>query len=116
MRRFGQRGVDMGRIVIVGYRPKPGQQAALQALVARHGQVLRDQALVTERPAWMMRAADGTVLEVFEWLSAHSIERAHGNATVQALWAEFAAVCDYVPVAQLPEAASLFSEFEALDR
>jgi hypothetical protein len=104
----------MGRIVIVGYRPKPGQQAALQALVSRHTQVLREQALVTDRPGWVMRAADGTLVEVFEWLSTHSIERAHSNAAVQALWAEFAAVCDYVPVGQLPEAGSLFSEFEAV--
>lgn len=104
----------MGRIVIVGYRPKPGQQAAVQALVSRHGQVLREQALVTDRPGWVMRAADGTLVEVFEWLSTHSIERAHSTAAVQALWAEFAAVCDYVPVGQLPEAGSLFSEFEAV--
>ena len=73
----------MGRIVIVGYRPKPGQQAAVQALVSRHGQVLREQALVTDRPGWVMRAADGTLVEVFEWLSTHSIERAHSTAAVQ---------------------------------
>jgi hypothetical protein len=114
-RRCTKPKLTMGRIVIVGYRPKPGHQADLQALVSRHAQVLREQALVSDRPAWLMRAADGTVVEVFEWLSEHSIERAHGNAAVQALWAEFAAVCDYVPVGQLPEAAALFSEFEALN-
>jgi hypothetical protein len=104
----------MGRFVIVGYRPKPGMQAALEAVAARHWDVLRREALVSERPAQLMRAADGTVVEVFEWLCVQSIERAHTNAAVQALWSEFAAVCDYVPVAQLPEAARVFSEFDAL--
>jgi hypothetical protein len=106
----------MGRIVIVGYRPRAGQGPALQALVARHWQVLREQALVTERPPSVMRATDGSLVEVFEWLSPQSIERAHANAAVQAMWSEFAAVCDFVPVGQLAEAGQLFSEFEAIDR
>lgn len=104
----------MGRFVIVGYRPKPGMQPALEAVVARHWALLRQQALVSDRPPHLMRAADGTVVEVFEWLSPQSIERAHNNAAVQALWSEFAAVCDHVPVAQLPEAGRLFAEFEPL--
>ncbi|MFO1328298.1 MAG: hypothetical protein U1F56_13140 [Rubrivivax sp.] len=104
----------MGRVVIVGYRPKPGMEVALAALASRHWSVLREQALVSERPPQLMRAADGTVVEVFEWLCAESIERAHHNAAVQALWSEFAALCDYVPLAQVPEAARLFSEFEPL--
>ena len=104
----------MGRMVIVGYRPKPGMDAALTALAGRHWSVLRSQALVTERAPLLMRATDGTVVEVFEWLCAESIGRAHSNAAVQALWSEFAAVCDYVPVGQLPEATQLFAEFEPL--
>ena len=99
----------MGRVVIVGYRPKPGMDAAVATLAARHWAVLRAQALVSERPPLLMRAADGTVVEVFEWLCAESIERAHHNAAVQALWSEFAAACDYVPVGQLSEAAQPFS-------
>ena len=104
----------MGRMVIVGYRPKAGQQAALEAVVTKHRGVLRHEALVSEHRPQVMRAADGTVVEVFEWLSAQSIERAHNNAAVQALWSEFAAVCDIVPVGLLAEARQLFSEFEAL--
>lgn len=104
----------MGRIVIVGYRPKPGQQVALQSLVMRHARVLRDQALVTDRPACVMRAADGTMVEVLEWLSPLSIDRAHRNAAVQALWSEFKAVSDVVPLGQLAETGRPFAEFEAL--
>ncbi len=104
----------MGRMVIVGYRPKPGLQTELEAVVGRHWGVLRQQALVSDRPPQLMRAADGTVVEVFEWLSVQSIARAHHNAAVQALWSELAAVGDCVPLGQVPEAARLFSEFEPL--
>lgn len=45
----------MGRFVIAAYRPKPGREPQLLAAVARHTRVLRD--------------ADGTVVEVFGWLS-----------------------------------------------
>lgn len=104
----------MGRFVIVGYRPKPGMAAALEAVVGKHWDTLRHEALVSDRPPQRMRAADGTIVEVFEWLCAQSIARAHSNAAVQALWSEFAAVCEYVPVGQLAEAGQLFSEFDAL--
>ena len=61
-----------------------------------------------------MQAADGTVLEVFEWRSPEAIEQAHHNPAVLALWAEFEAVCDYVPVAGVSESQQPFSEFQAL--
>lgn len=104
----------MGRFVIVAYRPKPGKEDALAAAVRKHLDVLRAEQLVTDRPAYVMRAADGSLLEVFEWRSAEAIEQAHGNPAVQALWAEFAAVCDYVPLASIPEAQRMFAEFDAV--
>ena len=104
----------MGRIVIAAFRPKPGQQALLHAIVAKHWRVLHAEGLVTERPRMVMQAADGTVVEVFEWHSAQAIEQAHQNPAVLALWAEFAAACDYVPLAGLAESQHPFSEFDAL--
>jgi hypothetical protein len=105
----------MGRFVIVAYRPKPGREAALLAVVARHLEVLAAQELVTDRPAYVMRSRDGTLVEVFEWRSADAIDRAHGNPAVLALWSEFEATCDYVPLNTLPEAAQMFAEFEPVE-
>jgi quinol monooxygenase YgiN len=104
----------MGRIVIVAYRPKPGQQAALESLMRQHHRRLLAQALVTDRLPTLMRAADGTIIEVFEWVSAAAIAAAHHNSAVQQMWAEYADVCENVPLAQLPEAQALFAEFEPL--
>jgi hypothetical protein len=105
-------GLAMGRIVIIAYRPKPGQQAALESLMRQHHKRLLGQGLVTDRLPTLMRAADGTVVEVFEWVSGKAIAAAHDDPAVQQLWREYEALCDYVPLAQLPEAQALFAEFE----
>lgn len=75
-----------GEMVIVGYRPHPGQAAELERLVADHVPILRRLGLATDRPALAMRAADGTVIEVFEWQPG-GIERAHADPQAGALWA-----------------------------
>ena len=104
----------MGRFVIVAYKPKPGHERGLEAVVAKHLKVLGDEGLITDHPASVMRAADGTIVEVFEWASVDAIAKAHANVAVGALWAEFGAVCDYVPLATLAEAGKMFAEFDAL--
>ena len=103
----------MGRFVIVAYRPKPGRAAALDAVVADHLRVLRAEGFATDHPASVMRATDGTIVEVFEWASADAIEQAHGSPAVGALWARFGAACDIVPLASLPEVTQLFAEFDS---
>lgn len=104
----------MGRFVIAAFKPKPGMQQQLLAVVEKHWRVLEAQGLVTERPRYAMQAADGTVLEVFEWRSPEAIERAHHDPAVLGLWAEFEAACDYVPLSALPESEHPFSEFQPL--
>jgi len=103
------------RLVIVGYRPKPGQGDVLLSELRDHVHVLRSEGLATDRPATLMRAKDGTLIEIFEWASPAAIEQAHANLRVQAMWARFAACCDHAPLASLAEAADLFAEFEPVD-
>ncbi len=105
----------MGRFVIVAFKPKPGQSEALAVVVAKHLEVLRAQNLVTDKAPYVMHAANGTVIEVFEWRSSDAITAAHANPAVQALWGEFAAVCEYVPLASLDEAQHMFAEFDAVE-
>jgi hypothetical protein len=104
----------MGRIVIACYKPKSGQAEALQELMREHMPILRSQGLVSERESILMTAADGTIVEVFEWRSREAIESAHSNPVIQEMWARYGEVCEYVPVAAVAEAAQLFSEFSPL--
>ena len=105
----------MGIIVIAGYKPKPGKGGALKELMKTHLPRLKAENLVTDRKSIMMEAADGTIIEVFEWLSAEAIQSAHTNPAVLEMWGEYAEVCDYVPVGSLPEADNLFSGFKPVN-
>lgn len=104
----------MGTVVIVGYKPKPGCEDNLLALVREHVPVLRALDLVSDRKPVIMKNKEGVIVEVFEWRDG-AIEKAHGHPDVQALWERFAAVCDYVPLNTLPEAAEMFAEFEPVE-
>jgi hypothetical protein len=104
----------MGKFVIACYHPKPGKDEELLALTREHVPILRDEGLVTERPAYAMRAKDGTVVEVFEWKSDEAIESAHTNPEVIKLWERYAAACDYVSLSSLAEAKDMFAGFEPI--
>jgi hypothetical protein len=104
----------MGRFAIAAYKPKPGKEPELLVAVEKHLRILRAENLVTEKPPYVMRAGDGTIVEVFEWKSLEAINQAHGNPAVQALWHEFGAACDYVPLTTLRETHEMFAGFESL--
>jgi len=105
----------MSRGVIVIYRPKKGNDAALLQLVKDHMSILRTQNLVTDRAPIIMKAGDGSIVEVFEWKSADAIKEAHQNEVVQELWERFSQVCDYEIPVNVKEFQGLFSEFEVLN-
>ena len=103
----------MGDLVIVAYRPKPGQAEALDALVRDHVPRLRRLGLVTDRQPVIARAKDGVVVEAFEWREG-AVARAHSDPQVGVMWGEFAACCDVVPLRDLAETADLFATFAPL--
>jgi hypothetical protein len=105
-----------GKIVIALYRPHEGKENELETLVERHVPVLRAEQLVTERPATVMRAKDGTMVEVFEWNSEEAAQRAHSVASVAEIWGQMAEVSDFVSLGSLQEADGSFPHFDPVDR
>ena len=104
----------MGRFVIVAYRPRPGKEQQLLELTREHLPILRSQGLATDRPSYVMKSADGTIVEVFEWVSQEAIAGAHQNPVVIGLWQRFEAVCTYAIPSNIPEFQKMFSHFEPL--
>ena len=76
---------------------------------------LRQEDLVTDREPTIMRAKDGTIIEVSEWKSHEAIDAAHKNANVWAMWNQFFALCDCVPLKTLAEASEMFAGFEPVE-
>ncbi|MEY2518282.1 MAG: hypothetical protein QOF24_41 [Verrucomicrobiota bacterium] len=103
-----------GVIVIVAYRPKAGRENELLEIVRGRVPTLRNEGLVTDRVPVIMRAKDGTIIEVSEWKSHEAIEEAHRNPHVLAMWDKFFAVCDCVPLKTVPETETMFAGFEPI--
>jgi quinol monooxygenase YgiN len=103
-----------GVIVIVAYRPKPGKESDLLELVRNRVPILRKEGLATDREPTIMRARDGTIIEVSEWKSQEAIDAAHKNANVWAMWDKFFVACECVPLKNLSEAEEMFAGFEPI--
>ena len=104
-----------GVIVIVAYRPKPGKEMQTLELVRNRVPALRKEGLATDRVPTIMRARDGTIIEVSEWKSVDAIDAAHKNPNVLAMWNQFSEVCDCIPLNTLAEANDLFAGFEPIE-
>ena len=104
-----------GLCVIVAYRPKHGKESELLDLVRNRVPTLHREGLVTDRDSVIMRAKDGTIIEVSEWKSQEAIDAAHENPNVLAMWARFDAACEFVLLKDVPEAAEMFANYEPLN-
>jgi len=104
-----------GIVVIVAYRPKAGREKELLEIVRNRVPTLRKEDLVTDRAPVLMRAKDGTIIEVSEWKSPEAIEEAHKNPRVLAMWDKFFVLCDCVPLNTVPESATMFAGFEPIE-
>ncbi|MDF1700725.1 MAG: hypothetical protein P1V36_06170 [Planctomycetota bacterium] len=93
------------------YRPKPGKDAELAALIEGHVPVLRGEGLATDREAIVMRSRDGSFVEIFEWAEADAAGRAHENAAVAAIWGAMMEVATFGVPADLAEATTRFAHF-----
>lgn len=103
------------KIVIAMYRPHEGNDEALRDLIREHLPTLRRYELATNRPAILMRAEDGTYLEIFEWASADSAERAHEHPAIAKIWEGMGALGDMPMLSQIDESKRTFPHFEPVD-
>jgi hypothetical protein len=103
------------QIVIAAYRPHDGNDEALRALIREHLPALRKYELATDRPSMLMRSQDGTYLEIFEWASADSAQRAHEHPAIAKIWEGMGALGDMPTLSQLDESTSSFPHFEPVD-
>ena len=105
----------MGVVAVACYRPKPGKEDQLMALMKTHLPILKEQDLVEDVPSICGRAKDGTIVEVFVWKSQDAIDSAHKNPAVLAMWENYGDACEYVTFADLAEARELFAPLEWIE-
>ena len=103
------------QIVFALYRPHPGQDAAMRRLIARHVPALRRLGLATDRPTVLVRAGDGTYVEVFEWVSETAARTAHDHPDIAEIWDSMELIADFATLASLAEAQRPFTHFEPVE-
>ena len=105
-----------GAIVTAIYRPHPGKDEELLALIRDHVPLLRRLGLATERPALLFRGpTSGAYVEVFEWASADASSRAHESPEVGAVWGKMMEIADFPAWKDLEEGQHRFPHFEPRD-
>ena len=100
------------KVFIAVYKPHPGCEEKLRTLVAQHYPALRGLGLVTERDNWVMKAEDGTLIEIGEWQNDDAADRAHRAPQIENLWNAMAKVASFETLASLVEASKLFPHFD----
>ncbi len=98
-------------IVFAAYRPRSGREEDLADLVRRHHPTLLRLGLATTRAPVVCRAADGTVIEVFEWVSAEAAQRAHDVPEVRAIWGPMEECAEFASLSSLSEVKHPFPHF-----
>lgn len=104
----------MGRISVAAFRPKPGKEQDLLEVIADRLPILRRLGLATNRAPVLMRAKDGTLIQVSEWVDDEAIRAAHQTPEVLAMWERFGACSDYVKLIDLAETNDDFATFDAV--
>lgn len=98
--------------MFAAYRPHAGKDAALLKAIRDHMPVLRKLELITDRAPIVVRAKDGSIIEVFEWVSDEAMRMAHEHPEVATVWEGIGAVADIQTLGGLPEAGDRFPHFE----
>ncbi len=103
------------QIVIAMYRPDEGKRQDMLDYVKDHVGTLREYELVTDRPSLLMEAADGTLLEIFEWVSGEAAASAHEHPAIAKIWEGMGTVGSFSTLASLKESGSTFPHFTPVD-
>lgn len=75
---------------------------------------LREEAALSPRPEWLLRAGDGSVLLLVEWASPQAERRAEDNPRVNEAMADLEACAEELSLDELDEASALVAAFESL--
>lgn len=97
------------------YKPKEGKHEELMALVRNHLPILKQYGLASEKEGYLAIAQDGTIVEVFEWVSASATDAAHQHPAVLDIWEKMMLVADFVPMHSLQEGKRPFPGFAIIE-
>lgn len=104
-----------GEIVFAMYRPYAAtSRKAMLELIQQHNTTLRVEELITDRPAILAEAEDGTFIEIFEWKPG-AAAKARDHKAVQKLWKRMEELGEFSALISLAESEKPFPHFKPVD-
>jgi hypothetical protein len=103
----------MGLMGIVAYRPKEGSERKFLSLIRKHAPLLRSLGGISEA-SFLMKSADGAIIEVFEWKSMAAKRKAMKAKELWELWEEIELHGSKVKLSSVPEAKEVISNFKSI--
>jgi quinol monooxygenase YgiN len=97
------------------FKPHAGQEQELLDLIRHHVPTLRREGLATDHPVLLLKAADGSYVEIASWKSEEHSRAAHSNPVVMEMWNAFAKCCDFRALRDLAETQRMFSHFQRIE-
>lgn len=104
----------MGIIAIATYKPVEGKEGEFLNLLKNHIPTLRKEGLVSDNESLSMQSENGTILEIFEWVSLEAKGKAHESEAVMNIWSRFEGLADIVSLDTLEETKRPFAAFEVI--
>jgi hypothetical protein len=111
----GEEKIMSPKMFFALYRPHPGKDAELRQLIAEHVPTLRRLELITDREAVLVKAKDGTYLEICEWRTSNSSTQAHEHPEIAKIWEAMGKIADFPALEGLQEAKQRFPNFEPVN-
>ena len=96
------------------YKPFEGKEEELKSLLKKHFPVLREYELITDRVPLVVKTGNGTYIEVFEWESEDSVNRAHDHPAVADIWEKMGQISEFTTMNKLSESEGMFPHFEPI--
>jgi hypothetical protein len=97
------------------YKPYPGKEAELDRLISEHHGILSSQDLLTDRKPTYLKSPGGFRIEIIEWKTEASAEKAHENAIIGEMWERFAKAAEFKALKDIDGAERPFAGFQPLD-
>lgn len=98
-------------ITMALYQPHEGKEEQLNEVLKNHIKTLEAENLITSREPIRAQAADGTVIEIFEWKSEKAKDAAHESPVVMKVWNDIMEIAEIKSLSSLEESKHPFPNF-----
>jgi hypothetical protein len=105
----------MARVLIVSYRPAPGEYDAVLALLRAQYQRVIDLGIVPRHPPLLARSAVGEITYVATFARPDDVDRCWEDAVFQELDTRLSGIAELIPLRSMCEASASYMDMEAVE-